>query len=126
MVIVILAIFFVIFWISTTEIYEIVLTVIGIIALAVLVSKTERNRADKVVKALLESEEAVYKKVAEHTGYSVGWGWRSGRDYYRYKEVIDHYDCTFSVIYEDGKRGTIRCRKGDAIYRKLMRKVDKP
>lgn len=112
-------------WIAT-HMYEVVLLVVGAIAIFVFINKFEKIKANSVRKALLESEVAVYKTVSEHTGYSVGWRWGSRRDHYRYKKVIDHYECTFSVIYTDGKRGTIRCRKGDAVYKRLIQKVDKP
>lgn len=124
MVGVLIAIFLVLFVCVVFEItiLEVVLVGIGVIAVMGLIAIVEKDKADRVVKAEFLYEVAVYTKKAEHTGFSIGWSWRSGRDYYRYRKVLDHYDCVFRVVYSDGKTGTIRCRKGNAIYNELIRK----
>lgn len=76
---------------------------------------------NRVERAELIEEIPVYKEKAENTGYSISWrGYR--RDYYRYKNVIDHYKCVFKVVYLNGETGTIKCRKNDYKYNKLIRK----
>lgn len=75
--------------------------------------------ADKVVRATLLEEVEVYKEKIENTGFSIGYSWRS---YYRYKKVFDHYECTFILVYEDGKTGIIKCKKGSKAYYELMQK----
>ena len=63
------------------------------------------------------------EKVAEKTGYSVDWGWKNGRDHYRYVDVIDHYICIFNVEFFNGETGTIKCKKNDYRYNKLIKKA---
>ncbi|MBE6547845.1 MAG: hypothetical protein E7667_03065 [Ruminococcaceae bacterium] len=105
--------------------YVIVLAVIGIIAFAVLIiwlDKKELSVIDKVVSAELLNEVAVYKEKIENTGFSIGYSWHSGRSYYRYKKVLDHYDCYFKVVYADGSTGTKKCKKGSNMYNELILK----
>ena len=95
---------------------------IGLVALIIWYSKWRSEKADKVVKAKLIEEVAVYKEKVQNTGFSVG---RKGsfRSYYRYKNVLDHYECEFSVVYENGSVGTIKCAKDSDVYNKLIRKT---
>lgn len=93
--------------------------VICAIAILVLAKVLESKEVHGVVKAELIKEEAKRKRKAENTGYSIG---RSYRSYYRYRWVIDHYECHFKVWYEDGRTGEIKCRKDSAMYRKLISK----
>lgn len=92
-------------------------------ALFVLKVIMEYREVNRVEKAVLISESAVYKKVAEKTGYSVDWGWKNGRDHYRYVDVIDHYICIFNVEFFNGETGTIKCKKNDYRYNKLIKKA---
>ena len=109
-----------VFGVPVWEIKMMVYAGFGIAILKVILDIKDINRVER---AELIEEIAVYKKVAERTGFSVSWDWRHGRDYYRYKNVIDHYKCVFSVVYKDGSTGTIRCRKYDYKYNKLIRKI---
>ena len=117
-------IFLALVWIAVLEIptYVIVLVAIGTIVVIGLIAKAHIDDIDKVARAELIEEVPVYKREIEHTGFSIGYSWRSGRDYYQFKNVIDYYECIFMVVYLDGKTGTKRCRKGDATYNELIRK----
>lgn len=99
-----------------------VLAAIGAVAVTVfvLIWKEQKRLANNVVRAKLIEEVAVYKRVIEHTGFSIGFGWRSGRDYYRYKNVLDHYECVFRVIYKNGEEDTITCVKDSTLYNELI------
>ena len=79
--------------------------------------------SDDVAEAILEREIAVYKTKAELTGYSVSWDER--RDHYEYRDVLDHYECVFSVKYKDGRKESIKCAKGGALYSILIEKKKK-
>ena len=105
-------------------IYAIILTLIGFFLLALTVAvieiRHEASIAEGIVKARLIRECAVYKKKREYTGDSFGSdGWRA---HYNYVDVIDHYDCTFSVTYTDGRRDELKCRKGSHLYNELIKK----
>ena len=105
-------------------IYAVILSVIGLFLIALIFAvidiKRDKAIADSIIKARLISESAVYKKKHEYTGYSFG---KSGRRaHYQYVDVIDHYDCTFSVVYNDGRRDELKCCKGSYLYRELMKK----
>ena len=90
--------------------------VICAVAVLVMTRVLENKELHGVVKAELINEVAVTKEKPVNTGFSVGYSYRS---YYRYKQVVDHYECSFKVWYEDGRTGTIKCRKYSAMYRKL-------
>ena len=99
------------------------LVIVGIVAAGIFVIWLirELQREDKVnraVSAELISIVPVYNEKTVHTGYSVSWN--SARDYYRYVNVFDHNECTFRVVYKDGRTGKIKCSEGDSVYRKLM------
>lgn len=95
--------------------------VIGAIAILVLTKVFENQELQGMVRAELIEEKAVKKTQAVNTGYS--FGWRGGyRSHYRYKDVVDHYECYFKVVYEDGRTKTIKCRKDSSMYRKLINK----
>lgn len=121
-------IFLLLVWIAALEIPAVVIVLFILLAIAVLgaivwmIAAHVLDAKDRVVRAVLLEEIAVYKEKVENTGFSIGWGWRSGRSYYRYRNVLDHYECIFNVVYLGGETGTIRCRKGDAIYYELIRK----
>ena len=105
-------------------IYAVILSVIGFFLIALILAvidiKHEENLAQSIVKARLISECAVYKKKHEYTGDSFGSdGWRA---HYNYVDVIDHYDCIFSVVYNDGRKDELKCRKGSHLYRELIKK----
>ena len=107
--------------------YAIILVIAGIITLGVVIvklnEKANERTANSIVKAALIKEVGVYKRKAEHSGFSVTWDER--RDHYTYKDVLDHYDCFFAVTYESGQSGIIKCTKGGFLYCKLMDKTKK-
>lgn len=119
----------IIFWLAVFGVpIEVILLVGGGIVLAfatwlILHTKSQEDKANKVVKAELIEIVAVYKRVTEHTGFSLGYSLRSGYNHYQYRNVIDRYDCTFKVEYEDGSTGKIECVQDDDIYKKLMLKT---
>ncbi len=95
---------------------------VAFVALIFWYNKQQTENADKVVKAILIDEIAIYKEKVQNTGFSIGWR-GSGRSYYRYKNVLDHYECVFSVVYKDGTTGTIKCIKGSDVYNTLIWKT---
>ena len=107
--------------------YAIILVSAGIITLGVVFEKLNRKADEKVAngvtKARLVKEVGVYKREAEHSGYSVSWDER--RDHYTYKDVLDHYECIFEVTYNDGQTGQIKCTKGSFLYCELIAKTKK-
>lgn len=112
---------------SGVSIYAI-LAVAGVIAvvfvvLVLAVGKHQTENITKVVKAQLLFEVPVYKEEIQNTGFSISWrGY--GRSYYRYKDVLHHYECTFMVEYEGGKTGVIKCRKPSFVYNQLIIKCN--
>lgn len=92
----------------------------GIACIFLVNEKIQKNLARRIVSAELIDEVAVYKDKAVNTGFSIGIRLRSFRNYYRYKEVIDHYSCTFKVVYITGRVGTITCKKGSTLYNELI------
>ena len=80
------------------------------IIIAVLQNKYNERMSDDVAEAILEREIAVYKTKAELTGCSVSWGER--RDHYEYRDVLDHYECVFSVKYKDGRKERHQMHEG--------------
>lgn len=95
---------------------------ITLVVLVLVSEKQNRQKADQVIKAILIDEIAIYKEKVQNTGFSIGWR-GSGRSYYRYKNVLDHYECVFSVVYKDGTTGTIKCIKGSDVYNTLIWKM---
>ena len=101
--------------------------IIGVAALLIIFAvigiaeaRHQQKIADSIVKATKTEEIAVYKKKTEHTGYSLSRGER--RDNYEYKDVLDHYECVFSVKYKSGQSGVVKCRKDSLLYAELLRK----
>ena len=101
--------------------------IIGVVALllvcavvGIVETKHQQKIADSIVKATKTEEIAVFKQRTEHTGYSLSHGER--RDHYEYKDVLDHYECVFSVKYKNGESGVIKCRKDSLLYAELLRK----
>ena len=115
------------FWCMVYEIqiYTVGFIVIGIIALMSLfiwlVGKAQDKVVASVVRAELIYEVPVYKEIVEHTGFSISWR-GSGRNYYRFKKVLDHYECKFRVLYKNGRTGTLTCTKDTPMYNNLMMK----
>ena len=108
-------------------VYAIVLFFIGLIilisAVSMLVVNAQKKIANNIVRAKLIEEIAVYKKKREYTGFSVSFQER--RDHYTYIDVLDYYDCVFSVTYKDGKISRVRCKKGSTLYGELIKKDSK-
>lgn len=95
--------------------------VVGAIV-AWLIDKRKKEDAENVARAILIEETAVYKEEVQNTGFSIGWR-GSGRSYFRYKNVLDYYECVFSVKYKDGRTGRIKCRKDSDVYNILIWKT---
>ena len=93
-----------------------------LVVLALVISKKQKENAENVARAILIDEIAVYKEEVQNTGFSIGWR-GSGRSYFRFKNVLDHYECVFSVVYKDGRTGTIKCRKDSDVYNILIWKT---
>lgn len=96
--------------------------VVAVIALALAYNKKQIENAQKVVSAILVERTAVMKEEVKNTGFSIGWG-GSGRSYFRFKEVFDHYECVFNVMYNDGSVGTIKCKQDSEVYNILIWKT---
>lgn len=98
----------------------IALFVAAIAGIFLLNEKMQKNIACRIARAELIDEVAVYKEKTVNTGFSIGLRLRSFRNYYRYKNVLDHYRCTFKVVYITGRVGTISCKKGSTLYNELI------
>ena len=104
--------------------YAIILAVVAFFALVIIFLVAENNIAqrtsDSIKTANLVREVKFYKKKHEYIGCSYGNEGR--RDHYEYKDVLDYIECTFSVTYNDGRHGSLVCRKGSALYNRLILK----
>ena len=108
-------------------IYAILLGFIAILILAcafvIIKHEHEIKVAESIATAILIDEKTVYERKAEHTGYSVSFNER--RDHYTYVDVPIYQECTFSVYYKDGRRGTLKCTKNSSLYSLLIAKRKK-
>ena len=108
-------------------IYAILLGFIAILILAcafvIIKHEHEIKVAESIATAILIDEKTVYERKAEHTGYSVSFNER--RDHYTYVDVPVRRECTFSVYYKDGRRGTLKCTKNSSLYSLLIAKRKK-
>jgi hypothetical protein len=88
------------------------------------VFKDELNRLKKdAVSAEIVSREPIVERVAENTGYTVGYSkYLSCHEHYRYKNVVTGYKVSFDVLFKDGKRETIVCNEGSKKYKVLINK----
>lgn len=93
-----------------------------LVVLVLVIGKRQKENAENVARAILIDEIAVYKEEVQNTGFSIGWR-GSGRSYFRFKNVLDHYECVFSVVYKDGRTGAIKCRKDSDVYNILIWKT---
>lgn len=112
------------FWCLVFEIPMIAVVLVALVVATVfiLLLMAYKKNIDNVATATLTERVAVYKEIAKRSGFSLGWSGPS-RTYYRYQDVLDHYDCVFSVVYKSGRTGVIRCEEGGATYNELMKKV---
>ena len=115
------------FWCIVFEvpIYALVMSGIGIVVFLIGIGiwsfKAQKKLVSNIQKAEFVKEIPVYKPTEKNTGYSIGWNGR--RENYVYTRTIDHYECVFSVIYKDGKREMINCKKGSDLCNELIFKV---
>ena len=115
----IVAIFVILFVIEYWWVLVIFAVALGGLAITFLV--VEYNNLQKVVKAKVISEEPIIEQVCENTGHTTSYGRHlSYHEHYRNRNVITGYNVKFVVEYENGKRGTITCRKDSATYNKLI------
>ena len=115
---VISAIYFLIeyWWIAV-----IVVAVVGGIALAILCAEDKKVKG--VVKARVVEETPIIERVAENTGYTVGYGKHlTCHEHYRYRNVVTGYDVKFVVTFANGKEGIMTCKKDSAEYNILIKK----
>ena len=91
--------------------------------LTVLEKKGNERLLSDVIRAKLIEETAVYKTKTRNSGFSLGRSFKDFRNYYTYEEVIDHYDCTFKVVYKDLTEGMLKCKKESSEYYTLMSKA---
>jgi hypothetical protein len=76
-----------------------------------------------VVAAEVVSREPITERVAENTGYTVGYSkYLSCHEHYRYKNVVTGYKVTFDVLFKDGSLETIVCNEGSKKYNVLINK----
>ena len=89
-------------------------------------SKRMLNRLkEEVIRTELINSEPIVERIAEKTGYSIGYGrYLSSRDYYKYKNVITGHKVVFRCYYSNGERKVRTCKKDSAEYNVLISKVD--
>ena len=104
--------------------YLIILGIVGFVLVVFITSvveiKNQKETAEKITHATLITETAVYVKKEKLTGYSVSR--RGSCAHYSYIDEIDHYECVFMVVYNDGKTDTLTCVKNSVLYKALIAK----
>ena len=96
--------------------------VVGIIAYRIILKIYEK----KVVETEIIHEEPIIKRQAENTGYSIGYGKNlSYREYYKYRDVQVGEKVKFKVVWDNGNITTEVCNRGDAMFKRLYRKLRK-
>ena len=100
-----------------------VILFVGLIVLIVFLCRLEHLKKDVVSTAVI-SKEPIIERIAENTGFSVGYGRHlSSREYYRYRNVITGYKVKFNVLFKDGRRSVIECKEDSETYNVLITKV---
>ena len=102
-----------------------ILVLISIVIIGVLAMRSAfSKRIDEVVYARIIDEEPIINRVSEKSGYSIGYGRHlSFHDHYEYRDVITGYRVRFSVVFRNGTRDMIVCRKDSDEYKKLLEKT---
>lgn len=95
----------------------------SVVVVIILLERHRRALIDRVTKAEIIEEIAVYKKTLEHSAFSIDFRCRSGRNHYKYKNSLDHYEYVFRVVYSDGSEDVIRCKRNSTLYDGLISKV---
>lgn len=119
MAVIIVGIVFLLIGFVIMNFWPIAIGIVAVLVLSCVFEKKEKNELKNAVKIELTREVAKYKKEAENTGYSIGW-YGDYHVHYEYRDVLDHYDCYFYVTYRNGHAKSIKCTKGDTMYRALM------
>lgn len=100
-----------------------ILLLIGAILIPIIVHSVRskrKNIENNVISAVIIDEKQIMQRQAVNTGYTISYGRR--HNHYRHQDVVVEHRVTFSVVWKDGKRETITCKKDDAIYRILIAK----
>ena len=106
------------------EALPIILVAVAIGLIAYLIVLIVLNK--KIVETEIISSEPIMGRRAENTGYSIGYGKSlSYREYYKYKNVQVGERVTFRILWDSGNTTTAVCNSGDAMYKRLYRKMRK-
>lgn len=100
-----------------------VIVLVGGIVLIVSLCDLQHLKKD-VVSTEIISKEPIVERIAENTGYSIGYGRHlSSRRYYRYRDVITGYKVKFNVFFKDGGCKVIECDEGSEKYNILFARL---
>lgn len=106
------------------EALPIILGAVAVGLIAYLIVLIVLNK--KIIETEIIKSEPIMGRRAENTGYSIGYGKSlSYREHYRYKNVQVGERVTFRILWSGGNVTTIVCNSGDAIYKRLYRKLKK-
>jgi Zn-dependent protease with chaperone function len=79
---------------------------------------------EEVIRAELINSEPIVERIAEKTGYSIGYGrYLSSREYFRYRDVVTGHKVKFACYYRNGEHNVRTCKKGSQEYNILISKT---
>lgn len=101
-----------------------VLLILGLIVYYFIHQRTLKRLQEEVVHAEIINSEPIVERVAEKTGYSIGYGRHlSSREYFRYKDVVTGHKIKFVCYYRNGEHDIRTCKQGSAEYNVLISKT---
>ena len=77
-------------------------------------------RIEHIKRISLYPREQIYKKIHELTGYSIGYGCRGFREYYRVRNVPNGYARKVQVHFLNGFTLCIRLKENSQLYKAIM------
>lgn len=75
---------------------------------------------EQIKRVELYSREQLYKQVHELTGYSIGYGYRGFREYYRVRNVPNGYARNVRVHFLSGHSLCVRLKEHSHLYKEIM------
>ena len=101
-----------------------VLYILITVGTVVVVHYSDLKEADGVVSAKLVGRKNVMREELTPSGISVGSS-GSIRGYLRYRNVLDHVDVEFDVVYKEGGTRRIIAQENSKKYKRLMECVER-
>lgn len=106
------------------EYWWVLLIVAGVgCAVAITFGLVYQSGLRNVVGARIVGEKPIIETVSEKVGHTTSYGrGLSYHEHYRDRNVITGYNVSFAVVYKNGNRGVITCKKDSWTYNKLIKK----